>query len=125
MQRPLASQDVGYSLEQLAIFRQAQQLQALIGHEGWKLIDDHMGAMVADKMKAALHVQTSAAEFAADTLRQWQITDEVVSTIRSFINNTIDTATQLAPQSTIEEAVLQEQLHGRSSGDPAGPVENY
>lgn len=121
MERP-TSPEAHYSAEHLEVFRQARLLQQLVGMDGWKLIDDMMGSLVLDKMNAALQVQTDSPHKAADTLRQWQITDEVVSTIRSFIHERIETATQLAPQSPLEEALLEEELNGRRNAgdDPAG-----
>jgi len=111
-----------FTEEQIQRVLEAEQIEQMVGLPAWLWLEKRFNELVTQSMSEALRCKTEHPPVAIDAMRRWQITDEIVSTLRAEIQGRIDERDALFSNSNDRMAViLQEQLNGRfsSSGDPA------
>ena len=79
---PLAEEQA----ERLAI---ANALDALVAHPGWRWVEDRLSALVAEAQHTALQAAGDS-ETMLEALRRWQVTDEIVSSLRYEIASRLE-----------------------------------
>jgi len=105
------TREVPYSEEQLQRLQLAKALKSLVEHPAWPWWESRLTARVAAAQNAALHAPPAAA---AETLRSWQLTDEIVSSIRYEIESVLDEwKRELYPNENEQELSLRSHPYGR------------
>jgi len=105
--------NIPFGQEEISAVVEASHIEALIQMQGWVWFEDRLTDLVNQSKEKALNVKTENSEQALDAVRRWQLTDEVVSTIRAVITERLENAQQLVsnPQDRMA-VILQEQING-------------
>ena len=105
------TREVPYSEEQLQRLQLAKALKSLVEHPAWPWWESRLTARVAAAQNAALHAPPAAS---SEALRSWQLTDEIVSSIRYEIESVLDEwKRELYPNENEQELSLRSHPYGR------------
>ena len=112
-----------FSSEQVERCRLATDIENMLSLRAWRWVEDRWTAMIDDAERAALRADTSCGG-GIDQLRRWQLTDEIVSTLRADIQSILAERDQLLDNPADYQAVmLKEKLNARprSASDSDSP----
>jgi hypothetical protein len=108
--------------EQIKRIVEADQIDQMVQSPAWKWWEDRLTEIVDHAKREVLEAPTYNAQVSADTLRKYQLTDEIVSTLRAEIIGRLSERDELVSDPKDQMAViLKEQLNDRisTSGNPA------
>ena len=118
MNRPFTDD---FTEEQLDVIQLASAVEQMLRLPAWHWLESRLSAIVENAQRQALNARTDHER--VELCREWQMKDEVVSTIRMEIQQRLDERDALLNNPADLQAIrLKEQMHGRPhvDGDPAG-----
>lgn len=104
--------------ERNTLLTRAREFERLLELPGWKEIYALHLAWTDKAMDALRTVNTNDEAVALDTLRRWQLAEDLLRLEAKYINDTLEKAMELQGRMTLEEALLMEQVKKHEQSQP-------